>query len=58
MNTDFTRWEFKVLSEKHSEVQKILNQWRHEFLLHIIEVNFRQDAMYMDVLLTRRRFDE
>jgi len=33
-------WEFKILDGTYTDIQKWLNQWKHEFELKIIQVQF------------------
>jgi len=33
-------WEFKILDGMYTDIQKWLNQWKHEFELKIIQVQF------------------
>jgi len=53
MKNNFTNWEFRVLNGVESEIQKILNQWRHEYELIIIHIQFWENGLA--VLLVRRR---
>ena len=46
-------WEYKFIHEESITVQKLLNQWKHEFELCIIHCEFSDG--YIKVLLTRRR---
>ena len=45
--------EFKLLTGNYSSVQKTLNQWRHEYILHIHQMFVVVEHVY--VLLERER---
>jgi hypothetical protein len=34
-NNDYKNWEFKLVD---SDIQKILNQWRHEYFIKILQL--------------------
>lgn len=48
--------EFKVLIDSSTEVQKKLNQWRHEFFISVIGFTTLPDSR-VAVMLIRRKPD-
>ena len=51
---DFREWEVRIVEGSTSEVQKILNQWRHEYYLNFLLMKFgRSEAQ---IMLARRKF--
>ncbi len=46
--------EYKILSDDTSIIQKLLNQWKHEFDLHIISV-VHTTASTIIMVLTRTK---
>lgn len=57
MKNNYQDWEFKIIEGLHSEVQKWLNQWRHQFelILHKVHFERRVNADYVIILLSRRK---
>ena len=47
--------EYKFVTATTSEIQKWLNQWKHEFDLNIISVNPHTGSNQVSVLLTRTK---
>ena len=55
--------EFKYISEPAIQVQKLLNQWKHEYDMEIIACEFVNNVMvgghgplnYISMLMARRR---
>ena len=45
--------DYKVITGDHARVQKVLNQWKHEFLLEVISMCVDNGVLY--VLVVRRR---
>ena len=54
---DFSGWEFKIIQGSYMEVQKWLNQWKHEFELQFHEVTFWTSIQQegVTVLLSRKK---
>ena len=51
-------WEYKYISDLAITVQKLLNQWKHEFELAIIHIEFAKslnNETYINMLIARRR---
>jgi len=52
-------WEYKYVSELAITTQKLLNQWKHEFELAIIHIEFaapfKGNETYINMLIARRR---
>ena len=46
-------WEYKVLINSATDIQKTLNQWRHQFDLEILQMCIDKDE-WLVVLLKRR----
>lgn len=55
--------EYRYVSEQAAIVQKLLNQWRHEYVIWIIACEFENCTLstpptkYVNLLLARRRKD-
>ena len=47
--------EWRILKDVESNVQKILNQWRHTYKLQIYAVNYDSQSKEIIITLTRER---
>lgn len=45
--------EFQVIKKTGSEVQKVMNQWRHDYNLEIVHVQGYSDSDFITVCLWR-----
>ena len=46
-------WEYKVIVEEPMVIQKLLNQWRHQFDIFILEMT--TDSLHRPMVLLKRR---
>jgi hypothetical protein len=58
-NFDYREWEFKYVSEPAITIQKLLNQWRHQYNLRIIVSRIVTSAIsnnivYIEILIARK----
>lgn len=49
--------EYKILTGTAVECQKILNQWRYEYILQILQMFVESSPLTVVILLTRVRRD-
>lgn len=48
-------WEFKIVSGSNGDVQKIINQWKHEYTLKIQNcVSIDKDSSKIFLVRTKR----
>ena len=46
--------EYKILTGTAVDCQKVLNQWRHEYTLQILQMSMESSPLTIVILLTRR----
>ncbi|MFX1501176.1 MAG: hypothetical protein ACFFDH_09465 [Promethearchaeota archaeon] len=50
-------WEFFVLEKKKEEMQKILNQWKHQFKFKIIWIAYNPMTHVYHCLIKRKELN-
>ena len=45
--------EYKILTGTAADCQKVLNQWRHDYTLRILQMSVESSPLTVVILLTR-----
>ncbi len=50
-------WEYKLLRSSHIDIQKVLNQWKHQFVIDIISMSQSPGGSepHISVLMRRKK---